>query len=70
MAYSSHSAQSNGFLQPAGKGAVPTAHRGVSAPDGYFLCQMQMRASDIWEAIVLLSKACCFRWEESSLDLI
>lgn len=31
MAYSSHSAQSNGFLQPAGKGAAPTAHRGVSA---------------------------------------
>ncbi|XP_056365629.1 dixin isoform X2 [Oenanthe melanoleuca] len=28
MAYSSHSAQSNGFLQPAGKGAAPTAHRG------------------------------------------
>lgn len=34
MAYSSHSAQSNGFLQPAGKGAAPTAHRGVSAPEG------------------------------------
>ncbi|NXL79930.1 DIXC1 protein, partial [Leptocoma aspasia] len=34
MAYSSHSAQSNGFLQPAGKGAAPTAHRGVSAPGG------------------------------------
>uniref|UniRef100_A0A8C3VDZ6 Dixin n=1 Tax=Catharus ustulatus TaxID=91951 RepID=A0A8C3VDZ6_CATUS len=32
MAYSSHSAQSNGFLQPAGKGAAPTAHRGVSTP--------------------------------------
>ncbi|NXI21084.1 DIXC1 protein, partial [Sterrhoptilus dennistouni] len=29
MAYSSHSAQSNGFLQPAGKGAAPTAHRGL-----------------------------------------
>ncbi|XP_039577951.1 dixin isoform X2 [Passer montanus] len=28
MAFSSHSAQSNGFLQPAGKGAAPTAHRG------------------------------------------
>ncbi|KAI1230730.1 Dixin, partial [Lamprotornis superbus] len=34
MAFSSHSAQSNGFLQPAGKGAAPTAHRGVSAPEG------------------------------------
>lgn len=33
MAYSSHSAQSNGFLPPAGKGAAPTAHRGVSAPE-------------------------------------
>ncbi|KAM4757404.1 dixin isoform 3-T3 [Cyanocitta cristata] len=30
MAYSSHSAQSNGFLQPAGKGAAPTAHRGTN----------------------------------------
>ncbi|XP_059723077.1 dixin isoform X5 [Haemorhous mexicanus] len=28
MAFSSHSAQSNGFLQPAGKGAAPAAHRG------------------------------------------
>lgn len=55
MAYSSHSAQSNGFLQPAGKGAVPTAHRGVSAPEGCFLCQMQVRAPGIWEAFVLLT---------------
>ncbi|XP_071432484.1 dixin isoform X2 [Pithys albifrons albifrons] len=30
MAYGSHSAQSNGFLQTAGKGAAPTAHRGTS----------------------------------------
>ncbi|KAK2532770.1 Dixdc1 [Columba guinea] len=30
MAYSSHSAQSNGFLQTAGKGAAPTAHRGTN----------------------------------------
>ncbi|KAM3658681.1 dixin isoform X2 [Ammospiza nelsoni] len=30
MAFSSHSAQSNGFLQPAGKGAAPPAHRGTS----------------------------------------
>ncbi|XP_051494451.1 dixin isoform X2 [Apus apus] len=30
LAYSSHSAQSNGFLQTAGKGAAPTAHRGTS----------------------------------------
>ncbi|XP_071582915.1 dixin isoform X6 [Heliangelus exortis] len=28
MVYSGHSAQSNGFLQTAGKGAAPTAHRG------------------------------------------
>ncbi|EMP35139.1 Dixin [Chelonia mydas] len=27
MAYSNHSTQSNGFLQTAGKGAAPTAHR-------------------------------------------
>ncbi|XP_074783547.1 dixin isoform X5 [Athene noctua] len=30
MAYGGHSAQSNGFLQTAGKGAAPTAHRGTS----------------------------------------
>ncbi|XP_050178966.1 dixin isoform X3 [Myiozetetes cayanensis] len=30
LAYSSHSAQSNGFLQTAGKGAAPTAHRGAN----------------------------------------
>lgn len=30
MAYSSHSAQSNGFLQTAGKGAAPSAHRGTN----------------------------------------
>ncbi|XP_076214844.1 dixin isoform X1 [Aptenodytes patagonicus] len=30
MAYSSHSGQSNGFLQTAGKGAAPTAHRGTN----------------------------------------
>ncbi|XP_040390491.1 dixin isoform X1 [Cygnus olor] len=30
MAYSSHSAQSNGFLQTAGKGAAPAAHRGTN----------------------------------------
>ncbi|XP_075298653.1 dixin isoform X2 [Opisthocomus hoazin] len=30
MAYSSHSAQSNGFLQTAGKGTAPTAHRGTN----------------------------------------
>ncbi|CAM9820832.1 unnamed protein product [Bubo scandiacus] len=30
MAYSGHSAQSNGFLQTTGKGAAPTAHRGTS----------------------------------------
>ncbi|XP_054251623.1 dixin isoform X2 [Indicator indicator] len=28
IAYSTHSAHSNGFLQTAGKGAAPTAHRG------------------------------------------
>ncbi|NXY48023.1 DIXC1 protein, partial [Ceuthmochares aereus] len=31
MAHSGHSAQSNGFLQTAGKGATPITHRGVSA---------------------------------------
>ncbi|XP_064380294.1 dixin isoform X2 [Dromaius novaehollandiae] len=30
MGYSNHSAQSNGFLQTAGKGAAPTAHRGTN----------------------------------------
>ncbi|XP_052642530.1 dixin isoform X2 [Harpia harpyja] len=30
MAYSGHSAQSNGFLQTAGKGAAPAAHRGTN----------------------------------------
>ncbi|XP_009995727.1 PREDICTED: dixin [Chaetura pelagica] len=30
LPYSSHSAQSNGFLQTAGKGAAPTAHRGTN----------------------------------------
>ncbi|KAM4646438.1 dixin [Amazona ochrocephala] len=30
MACSGHSAQSNGFLQTAGKGAAPTAHRGTN----------------------------------------
>ncbi|XP_053943089.1 dixin isoform X2 [Cuculus canorus] len=30
MAHSGHSAQSNGFLQTAGKGAAPTAHRGTN----------------------------------------
>lgn len=30
MPYSSHNAQSNGFLQTAGKGAAPTAHRGTN----------------------------------------
>ncbi|KFP50280.1 Dixin, partial [Cathartes aura] len=30
MAYSGHSAQSNGFLQTAGRGAPPTAHRGTN----------------------------------------
>ncbi|XP_063211534.1 dixin isoform X4 [Chroicocephalus ridibundus] len=30
MAYSGHSAQSNGFLQTAGKGAAPTTHRGTN----------------------------------------
>lgn len=54
MAYSSHTAQSNGFLQTAGKAAAPTAHRGVSAPKGYFACHMQMRPPDILEAIILL----------------
>jgi len=53
MAYSSHSAQSNGFLQTAGKGTAPTAHRGVSASKGYFPSQMQMRAPDTLEAIIL-----------------
>lgn len=54
MAYSSHSAQSNGFLQTAGKGAAPTAHRGVSAPTGCFPSQRQKWALDILEAIILL----------------
>ncbi|XP_029878401.1 dixin isoform X2 [Aquila chrysaetos chrysaetos] len=30
MAYTGHSAQSNGFLQTAGKGAAPAAHRGTN----------------------------------------
>ncbi|XP_068016034.1 dixin isoform X2 [Melanerpes formicivorus] len=30
IAYSTHSAHSNGFLQTAGKGAAPTAHRGAN----------------------------------------
>lgn len=54
MAYSGHSAQSNGFLQAAGKGAAPMTHRGVSAPKGYSPSQMQMRAPDTLEAIILL----------------
>lgn len=54
MAYSGHSVQSNGFLQTAGKGAAPAAHRGVSAPKGYFPSQMQIWAPDILEAVILL----------------
>lgn len=50
MAYSSHSAQSNGFLQPAGKGAAPTAHRGVSAPEG---CIPSQRP---WNSLILLKE--------------
>ena len=60
MAYSGHSAQSNGFLQTAGRGAPPTAHRGVSAPKGYFPSQMQMRPPDTLEAIILLRDTSLF----------
>lgn len=66
MACSGHSAQSNGFLQTAGKGAAPTAHRGVSVPMGSFPSQMQMKAPEIFP----LSKIRGFRWEESSLELV
>lgn len=41
MPYSSHSAQSNGFLQTAGKGAAPTAHRGVSVRRDVFLARLR-----------------------------
>ncbi|XP_074783545.1 dixin isoform X3 [Athene noctua] len=42
MAYGGHSAQSNGFLQTAGKGAAPTAHRGVGRK------QPGVSLTDLW----------------------
>lgn len=77
MAYSSHSAQSNGFLQPAGKGAAPTAHRGVSAPEGCVPSQISWNSflslrelSPCWGSSNLgWCQLCCFG-QTSDLQLV